>query len=61
VPRLRLGAETDALVIGQFVRQCGDFDVFGLDDVGLLPSLLIDQCLKNRAVAWALAAGSRFG
>ncbi len=26
------GTETDALVVGQFVRQRGDFDIFGMND-----------------------------
>lgn len=29
------GAEADALVIRQLMRQCGDFDVFGLDEFGI--------------------------
>jgi hypothetical protein len=41
-----LGAEADALVVGQFVRQRGDFDVFGLNDLGI-PFRLFDQRLNQ--------------
>ena len=49
-----LGTETDALVIGQLVRQRGDFEVFGLDgrvfgldDVGI-PRRLLEESPKHR-------------
>ncbi len=48
--------EADALVIGQFVSQRADFDVFGLDEFGI-PFHLFDQRLNQRR---HLGFGGRF-
>lgn len=59
-PGFGLGTETDTLVISQFVRQRGNFDVFGLNghvftqnDFGILSGLIEERLQHRRDLAFS--------